>query len=161
LDTMSLQNQMMFQRACLNALNVMTPIVKPNVWSGIVKALLENVTIIEVPEDATAAGQLKEHLENYCTAMAKARKVEELLIGKPWTTNGRTYFKLSDFCAYLERKKFKDFAINKIAQVLKELGCETELMRLYGKSVSVWHAPQFTEVVQLLEPEVEEPETFF
>jgi hypothetical protein len=161
LDTMSLQNQTMFQRACMNALNVMTPIVKPGAWQGIIKALLESVTIIEVPEDATATGQLKEHLETYCTSMARARRVEELLLGKPWTDAGRTYFRLSDFCAYLERKKFKDFGMNKVTQVLKEMGCETDFMRLHGKGLNIWSVPKFDEVTTTIEPEIETPEQPF
>jgi hypothetical protein len=161
LETDDLQNQIRFQRVCLNALNVMTPVVKPAIWADIVRNLLEHVTIIEVSNDTSMAGQLTELLETYCTSMARARSIDELLIGKPWTDRGRTYFRLSDFLAYLDRKKFKGPGAHKVASMLKDRGGESEFIRLRGKGINVWSIPKFDEVQEVLEPTVEVPENHF
>jgi hypothetical protein len=161
LETNDLQNQMRFQKICLDSLNVLTPIVKPGVWHNIIKALLDKVSIIEATEDSSPSGQLKELLETYCISLVKAKKVDELLIGKPWTSQGRTYFKLSDFLAFLDRKKFKAFTSNKITAILKDIGGEAELMKIRGKNVNIWSIPQFSEPDSVLEPEIDEPATYF
>jgi hypothetical protein len=157
LETTDLQNQQHFQRVCLERLNVMTPILKPTVWADLVRNLLAHVMIVEASDDTSMAGQLSELLETYCTSLARARNVDELLIGKPWTDRGRTFFRLSDFLAFLDRKKFRHPGAHRVAALLKDRGGESEYMRLRGKGINVWSVPRFDEVTGVLEPEVEEP----
>jgi len=154
LETADLQNQQRFQRVCLEALNVMTPLVKPTVWADLVRDLLAKVQVVEVSEDASMAGLLSELLETFCTSAMRARHVDELLIGKPWTDRGRTYFRFSDFLAFLDRRKFKHPGGHRVASMLKDRGGESEFLRLRGKGLSVWSVPQFKEPEGLIEPTV-------
>ena len=143
LTTEDLQNQIRFQRHCMEGLNKMPPVIKPEQWRTLVQSLMEKMVTIEVPEDASAIGQFWGHLENFCTARAQARTKEEILIGKPWLSEGRHYFRISDFTDYLERRKFREFKVNKVTQIIKSRGGEHHFLRLHAKGINVWSVREF------------------
>lgn len=143
LATEDIQQQIRFQKKCMESLNQMPPAVKASTWQGIIQALLETVTIIEAPVDASPQGMLFQYLENFCTARAQARTRDELLLGKPWTNNGLHYFRLIDFMQYLERNRFKEFKINKVSSIIKDSGGEHFFIRIKGKGVNGWTFPEF------------------
>ena len=143
LMTGDLQNQVSFQRHCMEYLNKMPPVIKPEQWRSLVQSLMEKMVLIEAPEDASTVGQFWGHLENFCTARAQARTKEEILIGKPWLSEGRHYFRISDLTDYLERRKFREFKVNKITQVIKSRGGEHHFMRLHAKGINVWSVKEF------------------
>jgi hypothetical protein len=157
LNTDELQSQNKFQRKCMEAINQMPPPVKPAIWQTILQNLLENVNIIEVPEDASPTGLFYEYLERFCTSRAQARVKDELLIGKPYTSDGRHYFRLLDLIAFLERNRFKDFRVNKIISMIQEIDGKHHFFKLKEKGVNVWSIPIFpTPVGSFDTPEIEE-----
>jgi hypothetical protein len=142
--TDDLQNQLKFQKRCIEALNLMPPIIAKNQWQQIVQKLLDQVIIIEAPADASPVGQLIEYLEKFCTSRVQAQSKEELLLGKPFTDNGKHYFRMSDFLAYLERNHFREFKVNKITSIIKEqLRAEHHFFLLKGKGINTWALPEF------------------
>jgi hypothetical protein len=143
LSTGDIQNQIGFQRRCMDALNVMPPQVGRKQWQVIIQTLLENVTVIEAPADASPRGQLIEHLDSFCTGKAAARDKDELLLGKPWTEDGRHYFRLRDFSAYLEHQRFREIPLNRITAILKDIGGEHHFYNLKGRGVNCWSVPEF------------------
>jgi hypothetical protein len=143
LSTDDMQNQLRFQRRCMDSLNMMPPQITKNRWNAIVQGLLENVTVIEAPVDASPQGQMLEHLEQFCTGKAAARVRDELLLGKPWTHEGRHYFRLRDLLAYLERQRFREMPTNKITSLIKEMGGDHHAYNLKGKGVNCWSVPEF------------------
>lgn len=143
LTTEELQTQLRFQRKCMECLNLMPPIIKPGQWQSLIQSLMEGMTVIAAPLDASAVGQLLLLLDQFCTSKVQARVKEEILLGKPWLNEGRHYFRLSDFMQFLDRKKFKEFKVSKIAQVLRDAGAEHQFMKLRGKGVNVWSVRQF------------------
>ena len=48
---------------------------------------------IEIPEELTQ-GQFMDFLEEFCTGRVQAASPEELALGKPWTEDGLTYFRI-------------------------------------------------------------------
>ena len=126
----------------MDSLNIIPPKVRDNVWRTIIQQLLDNLTIIEVPQDASTEGHFNELLETFCTERP-ARERDELLLGKPWNENTRTYFKLADLMDFLHRKNFRDYPRNKLTAKLKNMGGESHFFNIKGKGVNVWHIPQF------------------
>lgn len=143
LQTEDLQNQIRFQRRCLDYLNRMPPVIKPEQWRTLVQSLLEKMVLIDVPDDASCAGQFWLLVESFCTARAQARTKEEILLGKPWLDRGRHYFRIQDLMDYLERKRFREFRLHKSAQVLKERGGEHCFMKIRAKGMNLWSVPEF------------------
>lgn len=144
LVTDELQNMIKFQRRCMDALNIMPPLINRIQWQTLVNGLMTAMTVIEVSNDASPRGQLLEYLERFCTARAQAHNKEELLLGKPWLHEGRHYFRLSDFMQYLDRQHFKEFKIYKITSILKDqLKGESKFFKIKGKGINVWSIQAF------------------
>jgi hypothetical protein len=143
LTTDDLQIQLRFQRRCMDCLNLMPPAIKPDQWRTIVQTLLEKVAVVQVPHDASAIGQLFDLLEGFCTSRAQARAKEEILLGKPWLNAGRHYFRISDFAAYLDRQRFREFKIHKVAQILRDRGATNAFIKIRKKGINLWSVPEF------------------
>ncbi len=83
LTTEQLQNQVLWQRACMEQMNIMPPTVKPQKWQVMINLMMQSATYLDVPEEATIKGQFKDHLKSYCTSQIRAMAPEELEMGKP------------------------------------------------------------------------------
>ena len=142
LETDDLLNQNRFQRKCMEALNKIPPKVKDNVWRQIIQQLLDVITIVEVPAESSTEGHFMELLEAFCTERP-ARERDELLLHKPWTNKGKTYFRLADLMDYLHRNNFKEYQRNKLTSKLKQLEGEPYFFNIKGKGVNVWHINEF------------------
>jgi len=144
LITEDIQNQLRFQKRCIECLNIMPPTVGKNQWQQLVQKLLDQVIVIEAPADASPVGQLIEYLEKFCTSRVQAQNKDELLLGKPYAEDGNYFFRMSDFMAYLERNHFREFKVNKITSIIREqLHAEHHFFSLKGKGINVWSIPEF------------------
>ena len=161
LTTEELQNQLKFQRACMDNLNVMPPRMKEAQWQELIQHLLASgLEVIEVGQDASVLGQFEELLEAFCTDLAQASTREELLRGVPWTSEDRTFFRLKDFNEYLLKHRFLDMKLNQIASRLRDLGAKHTFFNIKGRGVNCWSIPAFIyDEVKLELPEMKE-ETF-
>lgn len=146
LDTKELQQQDRFQSKCMSTLNIMPTMVKRAEWEELVQGLLENVTVVEMPPEASPEGQLLQHLEDFCTSRAAARTPDEILLGKPYTVNGEHHFRLRDFQDYLNRRKFVAVDVNYIAMYLREWKATKRFHNIRGKGASCYVIPEFKNI---------------
>ena len=98
-----------FQRACLEQINYMPPRLKEADWQAVINAALEKCTEIEVPPELTKRGIFVSILEDFCTGRVQAQSAEEMSLGKPWTEEGKTYFKLQALLDYMKTKGFFEY----------------------------------------------------
>jgi hypothetical protein len=150
LDTEALMSQTSFQKCCMEQLNFMPRSVSKQVWEGRIGGLMNEMrdnesAIIDVAEDASISGQFYDYLEEFCAHMQKANDKEEILLKRPWTDEetSMTFFRLKDFEAYLKRNKFFEYKLHKIAQRLRDMGAQSRMMKIKGRSVRVWEIPAF------------------
>lgn len=162
LTTEELQNPVMFQRKAMAELNVMPIAPKRADWAMIVQKLLSSVSIVPVAEEMTAKGQLRALVRDFCTSRVSARSHEELLLGKPWTDGGRTYFRFQDLIAFLARCKFNALAGNQIAAYLRDWGADKKFFNIRGKGCTTTHLPEFTDkqTESFSTPTYDKPEPF-
>jgi hypothetical protein len=146
LTTDDLQNPLYFQRKALEQLNILPFLQKREVWNALIQKLLTDVTIVEVPQEATPIGQLFRHLETFLIdRRIEAKSKDELLLGKPWHYDGMIHFRVTDFLDYLQLKKFSHMPMNKIASYLKEIkGYDKVFHAIKGKGVNVITIPLST-----------------
>tara|TARA_R110000751_G_scaffold298652_1_gene408761 strand:- start:1536 stop:3071 length:1536 start_codon:yes stop_codon:yes gene_type:complete len=154
LDTEALMLQAAFQRACVEQLNFMPRSVSKQMWEGRINTLLQEMSetdgsIVEVSQDASTQGQFYEYLEEFCTVMQKADNREEILLRRPFTDDdeGKTYFRLKDFDAYLRKNRFFEYKSHKIAQRLRDINGSSVSLKINGKATRVWAIPTFSEHV--------------
>ena len=143
LQTDELQIQTKFQKKCMNSLNTMPPLVKQSVWQENIERLFINLIKIPVSDDGSVAGQFEAFLQEFCTDRAQAQNRDELLLRKPWTENGITWFRLKDLLDYLTRNKFTHYNTGQLVQALRRLDGKSEKYNLKGRTVRVWGVPAY------------------
>ena len=147
MSTEDLQNQTRFQRVCMETIDKMPPKMSERAWQGVIQNLLDTLTIIEVPQDASIEGQFQDLLESFCTDRAQAQTKEEILLGKPYTEDNKTFFRLSDLEAYLQRHNFRYFSRPKITARLRDIGADHSGQNIKGRFVNLWGVPSFNSQV--------------
>ena len=150
LSTEQLQNQVLWQRACMEQMNMMPPTVKPAKWQRLINQLMQTATHLDVPEEATIKGQFKDHLRSYCTSQIRAMAPEEMEMGKPWTDGDTTMFKLEGLIEYLHNRRFKVDNRGHVIQMIRDMGGDSmhhSAKKSDGKRTTIrcWFIPAFEE----------------
>ena len=82
---------------------------------------------------------------------------EEILLGKPWTTDGVSYFRLKDLKDYLNKHRFTEMDTNKIAARLRDIGADHHFWNVRKRGMNVWAIPAFEYEEMALEiPDMEQ-----
>lgn len=149
LSTDDLQQPLRFQRACMDQMNIMPPVLKREDWSTVVSDLLKSVNIVEVPADGTPKGILQTLLEEFL----QMRKTYEENVGREAILHGQVwiepddsgvdtaFFRSRDFIEFLQVKRFNDLPTHKIIAYLRELGVEHKFLNIKGKGVNCQTMP--------------------
>ncbi len=138
LTTDDLQSPREFQSKCMSMLNIMPMMPKQADWNELIHQLLQEVTEVPIPFEATPRGQLWQHLEDFLTSRVQAKTVDELLLGKPWYNNGFYYFRNRDFLEYLDRKKFRAMPIINIPTFFHDWKFPTKFWNVRGKGINCY-----------------------
>ena len=143
LSTAELQDPRAFQRKCIEYLNLIPAIPSRPVWEAAVQHALDTVMIIDAPSDASPEGQFMDMLEKFCTQRAQAQDLNEIVLGKPYTENGTTYFRMTDLLAYLQIHKFVEFKAPKIASIFRDMKAVHDFKILKGRPTNFWGIKEF------------------
>lgn len=139
------RSQTVFAREYLRQYHKVILPIKDNKWATSINELLASAEIQELAPDAGPEGQLWLYLEEFCTNKAKARAREELLLGKPWTDDGRVYFRSGDLIRFLKQQRFNELKENEIWAIFKRRGAKHHHFQLKGKHVACWSIDAFPE----------------
>jgi len=144
METEELLSQSKFAKLCAENLRYLPAPVKPSIWRKLLNGLFKHAETIEAPDDAGPEGLFWYHLEHFCTSRAEARTRDELLQGKPWHDDNRTYFRAPDLIRYLNQQQFKDFKQHQIFSMLKEKqDVSHHQFNCKGSGVQCWSIPQY------------------
>jgi hypothetical protein len=144
-STDDLHDQRKFHKLVTNKIDKWPKFVKPSVWHDIVTTCLDKVESMAVPEDATRGGQLWVQLARFCTSKARGKSMDELLLGKPYTEDRRTYFAAADFLQYLQQHRVTGINEKELFRLLRERGVDHHFKMLKGKEIICWSVPAFKE----------------
>ena len=172
LETEDLQNQIRFQRRCMEQINTMPKIIPVPRWVEKIGAILGNTT--ETPiKGVSNTEQFIEYLKEWCTNKGAAETKDELALGKPWLNreanqDRKHHFLLKDLENFLQKKKFTVFQRNKmvrtIEQELKGVKKTIRITKADGDVfLKVWTVPEFIdelEDVQAAIPDMKEKESY-
>lgn len=154
-----LQNQHLFQKACMEQLMFMPSKIKETDWVTKVNEMLKHAVQLEVPRELTVDGQFYDLLETFCTSRIRAQSSEELFMGKPWTEDGKTMFMINGLMEFLRQRNFASFTRAQIQERLKKLNDNQEcnghknLRKPDGgrTTLRVWWVPAFEGVEEQVE----------
>lgn len=142
LTTEELQSPRLFQKKALEAFNIITPIPKPEEWRMIIKGLLDNLKVVEIPDDTNPKDMVIIHLWEYLEGRVQAKERKELLAGKPWENDKKHHFSMKSFKRYLTQMKFNALPDNKITTIVKNIkGLQHRFMNIQGKGMNLWVLP--------------------
>ena len=165
LDTEGLQKQPRFQILCMEQINFMPRTITRAAWEALMNGLLSQMVgtegaVISTSDDISLRGQFYELLEDFSTHMQSALEKEEILLRRPWTNEeeGRTYFRLKDFEAFLKRNKFFEYKSNKVAQRLRDINGAAEQFRIKGRTIRCWSIPAYDKVADEFESRFDDEE---
>lgn len=142
-QTDDLQKPSRFQKVIMEQLTLFMPTIKQSIWEGVLGGLMQDVSLMQVPEEVHIVGQFTELLEAFVTDRAAAKIFDEITLNKPFTDfdEGRHYFKLSALDAYLKRNQFTAYTRAKITTELRRMGGGHGFKQIKGKGVNYWWIP--------------------
>jgi|TARA_Y100000052_G_scaffold9405_1_gene9308 hypothetical protein len=161
LSTDGLISQTRFQKDCVAQINKLPIAVSQRAWQTRIQLLLDNLTIVEVPPDATIKGEFEDLLSQFCTDRAKGTEREDILQGVAVWIDNRVFFQVKDIKKHLTVNDFNHYTSNKITLRLQGLDADKMFWRVKGKGVHVWSLPQeyFADGEQVLElPDLPTPD---
>ena len=99
------------------------------------------------------------HLEQFCVVSAPAREKDEILMGKPWTEDGRHYFRSEDLMRYLQQHHFREMSPRKAWSLLRnKANAQHKQFQIKGRCVQCWSIPEFKRQVEEFNPVLKDPE---
>lgn len=143
LTTEELMDQRLFRKKAIEKLKLALPPLKARAWEPMVQRIVHEAQDVEAPDDAGPEGRLLIMLEDFCTNHAEARAKDELLLGRPWSEDGRTLFRGKDFMRYLDQHHFRAMNERAAWAVLRRNGALHDTVKLKGKTLTVWSVPEF------------------
>jgi len=142
LTTEQLQNPRLFQRRCMEVLNSMPAIPKPQQWHSEVSELLGHTNEITVAHEDTPEGRLGELLGDYLGNRPSDEQPAQLLRDQPFYDGKDIHFRLPAFEKYLEFQRFRGFDHGKILSILKQTyGGRSYSRKIEGTSIRLWRVP--------------------
>lgn len=153
----------------MEQIHMMPPMMKIADWQALVTAMMSDMSEIEVPEELTYKGQFMDFLEEFCTGRVQAASPEELALGKPWTEDGLTFFRIESLIKYLRNNRFENYSRGQVQERLKELNADGNASGQKNfkgsdgkwKNIRVWHVPAFSSEVEIPDVEIHEEEVPF
>ena len=142
LSTQGLISQAQFQKDCVSQINKFPITVNQRAWQTRIQMLLDNLTIVEVPPDATLQGEFEELLHSFCTERAKGNEKEDTLQGISVWWDDKVFVQVKDLKKHLIVNDFTHYTSNKITLKLRDIGAEKTFWRVKGKGVHVWSLSQ-------------------
>lgn len=142
LSTDGLISQTRFQRDCVSQINKLPATVNQRAWQTRIQMLLDNLTIVEVPPDATLKGEFEDLLHSFCSERAKGAEREDILQGVAVWLEQRVFFQVKDIKKHLSVNDFNHYSSSRITLRLQNQHAEKMFWRVKGKGVHVWSLPQ-------------------
>lgn len=142
LSTNGLTSQTQFQKECVSQINKFPLTLAQRAWQVRIQTLLDTLTVVEVPPDATFKGEFEELLYAFAAERAKGEEREDILQGIAVWIDERVYFQIKDLKKHLTVNDFNHYTSNKITLRLQDQGAEKMFWRTRGKGVHVWSLPQ-------------------
>lgn len=143
LITDDLVNPKGFQKRVMEQCSIVFPVMKQDVWQGVIRTLMQDVKVVAAPEDAGIRGQFLGEVRSYLALYRRSESNEAVLRGLPWrdTESDSVYFKGAALTKFLKDTSIREYSKNQIWSVLKEAGAIEARLSVAEKTVTVWSMP--------------------
>lgn len=149
------------REAAAERLVTILPMIKPQEWERILQDLMQQVRVIEIPDDASVAGVVRERLREFAAKTDLINRGEDvadrkaLLRGMPvvqvYDGERCVVFRAQDFIQYLKRTKSEELKGVNLWFAIKDIGVRSVKMRVGKNNINVWCIP----VLEVLHDDIE------
>ena len=139
-----LWNYAAFAEVALAHLNRAYRPVKRQTWTDQLAALMDVMTIIEVPPEVSTAGVFWEKATDFLTGRFTGTERDALLGGRPYfcEEEGKYYFRMQDLMLHLDREGFRQWSRTKIVSEVRRLGGGDRYWNIKGRGTGSWWLPR-------------------
>lgn len=168
IDTEQLLDWRAIRRLIADRLTMVVPMIKNQEWERMLQPLMQNVRLIETPDDASVNGIIRDRLREFCAKadlLSRGEVVEDrkaIVRGMPvvQVLDGErcVVFRGQDFVAYLKRTKSEELKGVNLWFAVQDMGVLHKKLRMGGRGseqVNVWYVPVRTVVMELAAEPVE------
>jgi hypothetical protein len=132
-----------FKKRILELRNKVLRPVKQGQWDMRIRQLLNSLTEIEAPEDASYEGAILNCVNEFLSKFNKSTREtseEDLIRGGPVIIDDRVFFPVDYLHKYLGSQKLS-ISQEKLFAILRKKECKFSNRTLKGKSMSIWSIP--------------------
>lgn len=151
LSTSQLQNVQQFRKRCLEEMKHIPDLPKQNDWEQYINKLLEEVTVIPVPDSMTPEAELMNHIREFYLSSSTSNNAEDLLRGRIYvytdTKDGKAFshmvFNLLDLKTSMVRGRHLSPTENlytkmRQLEMSKHAELQTVVYPMSGTEINVW-----------------------
>ena len=138
LTAIQIMDQRRFHLACFERIDTWPQFIKDVDWRNFVRKRLTSLETQDAPEEASLSGRLMAMLDDFFITRPPGRTREDLLLKKPWTNDGWTYFRVGDFLQYLDHQRVKGFNERLVWMTLRRAGARHGRWKIKGKELKWW-----------------------
>jgi hypothetical protein len=144
LNTKELTNQTLFREALAERAQRYPPPVPGPRWAKFIDDKIRSCDVIKIPLEATPTGQFQLLVRQFLTGMAQATSKDELISRHtPFDTgDGEIWFRSRGLLDYLNNHGFRYKSENHVWQMLREMGCRNDFIKVKGQGVNIWILPK-------------------
>lgn len=150
LSTEQLMDFRLVRNALLEKLTILCPPMKNDRWQIQLHKMIDEVSMIDAPEDASPAGLLRERLYEFLrkaelssdgtdTSDREAiRRNQPVVQYHKSSGTRRVFFRGSAFVEFLQKNKAEYFKGAKLWEKLRKMGVDYGMLKISGSPVNVW-----------------------
>lgn len=164
MTTQQLYSKDEFNKQCMSQIGIVPfPGMTPKKWLIFLNRFIPTADIIQMPAEASPAGQVWEWITKFCTQKVYAGTKEEIQLGgKPYRDGGMVWFRIADLITYLDNHRVQYKSPQSVSMLLHQRGAEKAFWNIKNRGMNVWGlkieaAPEFEEppaarVVGMIKP---------
>ena len=148
LETEALLNYKIFKLRVFEVVDVMLPPLTNNSWEEILSTCIDDMKMIEAPEDATKKSTVESSIEDFFLQRSVKDNMDAIGVGNVCADTAQKiyFFRREHLIEYLGKAGFK-VGSDKLFHLLESKGCKKPDKRPYvnNKQVRVWQLPFYPE----------------
>jgi len=141
LTTEELQTPRLYQRRCMEELQVMPPSPKASEWQERITQLMQKCTVVDIPQSMTPTGQFIDLLNQFLETRSEDPKQEDVLMSLPYLADDGWNFRMLDITRFLQNQRFTLLKYQEYAEILRGLGASSRRKRIGTQSLNVMVMP--------------------
>lgn len=151
MSTSELLDFRLFKKVVFEKLDMVLKPIKGDVWLNILEGLIENIELVDVPDDVSVDGIIRACLLEYlrrANLKDSGKDIESRKLvntGRPVVQRIKNQryvlFKGIDFRKYIQSKKIGNVVASNIFFAIRPLGVDTMKIRVDKRTVHVWGIP--------------------